>query len=176
MSIGKKRGTTEQAKVKALFAAGLAVSDISAKTGIPLRTIHDWKRKWIETDDEELAQLCIEQKNRFIEQAQRIIDKTSNLLEIKIDKAVKSEREGQELLEKLEATLRETGASEEVIKSKVDDLRKVLSKSTVDNVSQISTVLGTMYDKKALAEGRSTNNTNISIEGFIEKISGDSEF
>jgi transposase len=176
MSIGKKRGTTEQAKVKALFAAGLAVSDISAKTGIPIRTIHDWKRKWIETDDEELAQLRIEQKNRFIEQAQRIIDKASNLIEIKIDKAVKSEREGQELLEQLERTLREAGASEEAIRSQIDELRKVVEKSKVDNLAQISTVLGTMYDKKALAEGKSTSNTSISIEGFIEKISGDSEF
>ena len=173
---GQNRNTEEQEKAKALYASGISMAEISSKLHIPDRTIYGWKKQWEDSGDEELAKLREVQKNRFIEQAQRIIDKASNLLEIKIDKAVKSEQDGQELLEQLEATLREAGASEEVIKSKVDDLRKVLSKSTVDNVSQISTVLGTIYDKKALAEGKSTQNMNLSFEGFIDKIGGDSEF
>ena len=173
---GQNRNPEEQAKAKALYASGMPMAEISSKLHIPDRTIYGWKKQWEDSGDEELAKLRDVQKNRFIEQAQRIIDKTSNLLEIKIDKAVKSEREGQELLEQLEATLREAGASEEDIKTQLVSLRKVVDKSRVENISQVSTVIGTMYDKKALAEGRSTNNTNISIEGFIEKISGDSEF
>lgn len=176
MAKGKKRTGEDFAKVKALYAARLTIAEISEKLAIPDRTIRNWVTKWEADKDEELAELSEVQKNRFIDKAQRIIDKASNLLEIKIDKAVKSEREGQELLEQLEATLREAGASEEDIKAQLEALRKVVDKSKVENISQVSTVIGTMYDKKALAEGRSTNNTNITIEGFLEQIKGDSEF
>ena len=75
MAKGKKRTGEDKAKVKALYAARLTIAEISAKTAIPDRTIRTWVSKWEADKDEELAELSEVQKNRFIDKAQRIIDK-----------------------------------------------------------------------------------------------------
>ena len=50
----------------------------------------------------------------------------------------------------------------EIIDMAIDKLKKELKKDDIP-VNQLTTVIGTLYDKRALAKGESTNNNSITI-------------
>lgn len=43
-------------------------------------------------------------------------------------------------------------------------------------INHLTTAIGTLYDKRALATGNSTVNANVSIESFLSKVTDESEY
>lgn len=56
------------------------------------------------------------------------------------------------------------------LEKKIDNEEENLS------LTQLTTAIGTLYDKKALATGRSTNNTTVNVENFLSNVMDEEEY
>lgn len=116
-----------------------------------VRTIYDNN-----IDKEEFAKLREEKREEFIDKASEIVNKSLEL----IDKRLTTALEKQQELDLLLDTVNDIDNEDMKPKQKLD-IAKKLSKIQLQSLSEISTTFGTVYDKRALAQGKSTNNLGI---------------
>ena len=109
-------------------------------------------------DKEEFVKLGKEKKDEFIKIADRIIQKGTELLEKRLDLANKHEDELEELIDEIWAT-----DKSEMNETKKKALVNKVQKLQLNNLGEITTAIGTLYDKKALAKGEPTANETITI-------------
>jgi transposase-like protein len=106
-----------------------------------------------------LAELRRKNKEKFINDAWGLIDKTKTILERRLDRAIESENEIDKLVEEI---------TQLDYKTLTDTQRKSLytriSAIKVESLKEIAVVLGTLYDKQALANKEATT----IVEGNIE--------
>ena len=110
-------------------------------------------------DKEEFAKLCIEKKGEFVKKADSIINKATDLLEKRLTTALEKQNELDLLLD----TVYDVPDDDLTPKEKLEIAKKI-SKIQLNSLSEITTALGTIYDKKALSEGNPTSNDNINIK------------
>ena len=109
-------------------------------------------------DKEEFVQLCAYKKEEFAEKATRIIDKATTLLERRIDTALEQQNELDKMLDDV-MDLEDKDANykrKKALANKIDALQ-------LNKLSELTTAVGTLYDKRALAKGESTENSNITV-------------
>lgn len=110
-------------------------------------------------NEPEFVKLCEEKKEQFVETATNIINKATELLERRIEVALDNQDELDELIDEVW----------QIDKKDLNETRKKalvnkLTKMQLNNLSEITTAIGTLYDKRALARGESTTNTGITIK------------
>lgn len=110
-------------------------------------------------DKEEFRQLCEKKKKDFAQKASDIIDKGLALLERRLDTALEHENELNELIEGISLT-----PKEEISQKEKQALITKIKALQLQKLGDITTAIGTLYDKRALAKGESTENTTISIK------------
>ena len=109
-------------------------------------------------DKEEFAKLCEQKRDEFVDKADKIIYKATNLLERRIDTALENQDELNDILD--EAMKLD---NKEFNDSQKKALIKRISKLQVNALNEITTAIGTMYDKRALAKGEPTSNETLTI-------------
>lgn len=109
-------------------------------------------------DKEEFARLCEEKRDEFVEKADKIIYKATNLLERRLDTALESQDEIEEMIQEIW-----NADNEEIKGSQKKSLVSKLSRLQLNGLSEITTAIGTMYDKRALAKGEPTSNEKLTI-------------
>lgn len=109
-------------------------------------------------DKEEFARLCEEKRDEFVEKADKIINKATNLLERRLDTALESQDEIEEMIQEIW-----NADNEEIKGSQKKALVSKLSRLQLNGLSEITTAIGTMYDKRALAKGEPTSNEKLTI-------------
>lgn len=109
-------------------------------------------------NSEEFAKVCEEKKELFSERANRIINKSLALIENRIDTA----RKNQEELEEIIQTVYEQNKKELNDTQKRAIINKI-SKMQLNSLSELTTALGTLYDKMRLATGESTENNKFEV-------------
>lgn len=126
-------------------AKELGISDTTVKT-------------IIEKHKEEFGKVKEQKKEEFSTKANIIIDKQLELLNRRVDNALINEDELDEIImmvwEQDKKELNET--QKKAIVNKI-------SKMQLHSLSEITTSLGTLYDKMRLAKGESTSNENIVV-------------
>lgn len=146
---GKKYEAEIKEKARALLTMNTP-SFVAEKLNIPYRTVKDWQREF-ESTDVDFAEVRNKKKEQFVSDAWKIIELGNKLLERRLNRAVESENEIDEMISDIEQQpLREVGNEE-----KAQFIRQ-LNKVKIDDVRAITTVLGTMYDKQALANKEAT--------------------
>ena len=99
-----------------------------------------------------------EKKELFSERANRIINKSLDLIEDRIDTARESQEELEEIIQMVwdvdKKELNET--QKKMIVNKI-------SKMQLNSLSELTTAMGTLYDKRALSLGEPTNNEKMTI-------------
>ncbi len=157
MARGKKTDNETIYKIMISMFSTNNFNETSRQLDIPVKTVEKIYKE--NKDKEEFTKLCIEKKEEFVENATRIINKASQLLEKRLDTALNSQDELEEIIDKVW----------EMDKKDFNETQKraivnKIAKMQLNNLSEITTAIGTMYDKRNLAEGKSTVNTDINIK------------
>lgn len=122
-------------------------------------------------DKPEFATLCDEKKKDFADKATAIIDKGLKILDMRLSTALDKQHELDKLIDEIDS------ADEEEIPYK-QKMRAIslIEEAQIQKIKDISTMIGTLYDKRALARGESTQNvdfaTNSETVGKLLEIAG----
>lgn len=157
MAKGKKTDNETIYKIMISMFNTNNFNETARQLKIPATTVEAvYKRN---KDKEEFVKLCADKKDEFVADATRIIGKATRLLEKRIDTALEHQDELDDIIEEIWA-IDKSDMNETVKRAAV----KRVSKMQLNNLSEITTAIGTMYDKRNLAEGKSTVNTEINIK------------
>jgi len=107
-------------------------------------------------DKPEFVKLRNEKMNEFSSRASEIIQKGLTLLNKRLDRAIASEEDLDLLIDEIYATDKEELSQDE--KNRLVNKIRTLQ---VQNMKDITTAIGTLFDKKALADGKPTERTEI---------------
>lgn len=160
------RGKQYSLEVKERALAALAVSNnidaLSREMGIPASTLRKWRKEV--SDETEFAELRAKKRADFVDLAWETIRDALELGARRVKRAIEKEEELDEILEEAEDKL--TGVQREAALSKIRTLQ-------IQNLREISTYIGTMYDKAALAAGEETERAEVRItmSGELEEFS-----
>lgn len=142
----------QKEKAIALYSAGFSQAEISKNLGMPKSTICELLKKYRqENPNTEIEAIRTQKKNEFVSQAWGILEESMDLLRGRISMALEHEAEIDDLIGEIYA---DGDIKEAEKKSLVSKLRMLQTQ----NIKDISTVIGTLYDKQALAQGESTQN------------------
>lgn len=156
MPRGQKTPIELKEKCKAIVAATGNIGEASRQTGIPRNTIKGWVD---ETDGFE--QVRKDKKQEFIDNSWQIINSAQELIKNRIKRA----KEFDELLDmQIELTRNDDTLSAQ---EKVNEIEILLQKKA-ENTKDLSVILGTLYDKQALANKEATAivDGNIGLKKF----------
>ena len=156
MARGKKLDNETIYKIMLSYAVTRNYSETARNLGVPESTV----RKVIDDNknNEDFAILCEQKRNEFVDKANKIIDKATNLLEKRLDTALENQEELEEILET--AMMLD---NKEFNDSEKKALIKRIRKLQVNGLNEITTAIGTIYDKRALASGEPTSNERLTI-------------
>ena len=177
---GKKFNDDIKEKALALLATNNNAKFVADKLGLKYTTVKTWEKKFLEQattgdvpQDKNLVALRNKKKAEFVDNAWEIIEKTQNLLMKRIERALYSEDKIDQLLEEI-LLLDNKDLSQEQRKA----LYRKISTIKVEDVGKIATVLGTIYDKQALASNEPTSRVegNLRLEDLIKKVEDKSEY
>lgn len=157
MSKGKKTPIEDVYKVMVGYASNKNIDDLSRTLNMPASTI----RKIIKDNKEkpEFVELCREKADEFAYKATRIIDKATELLEQRLTTALERQHELDETLDLIMCADKEDIDYKEKLA-----MAKRIGRLQLNGLSEITTAIGTMYDKRALAKGENTSNQSLTIK------------
>lgn len=160
MSRGKKYSDDIKELAYALYAVNGSKQEtarqIKEKTGVAVaaNTITDWINKKPPDGFDELRE---EKKRGFIENANAIIDKGMQIMDRRFTRALEQEQEIDELIGMVSET-------DDMSDKQKDSVTRKLSALQLHDIKALTTAIGTLYDKRALAQGESTDNTKIEFK------------
>ncbi len=162
--MARERTPEEVTQILTTYAITDNLRETSRQTGIPFSTVKDIVDR--HRGEQSFEQLRSQKREEFSQRASRIVFKGLTLLERRYDKALDNEDEIEELIDiVMNADEKEDGIS---YKEKVA-LAKKLGRLELNNLSEITTSMGTLFDKMRLATGESTENTNQTITITMSK-------
>lgn len=156
-AIAKQRTYTDADREQA-FAEYTVLGNwelVSRKMGIPVNTLKSWWRRH-PPDMDEYAEKRREVREGFIETASRAIENGAELINRRMELALKHQQELDDLLNDI--------PDGELTMTQKQELRTKIRSLELYKLNEISTAIGTLYDKRALAQGQSTENTTIEIK------------
>lgn len=148
MAQGRKWDETTKEKAIAMYMSGRTIANVARELSIGYTTIYGWVKDLEDAPNfEEIRGL---KRQEFIENAWECVGKAQKLLYKRLERAINDEKIIDELIE--------------VAKNDEDldliERRALLSKLAViklEDVAKLATVIGTMYDKQALASNEPTS-------------------
>ena len=148
---GKKTSEEEVYKVIASYCTTGSYSETARALKMPTTTVKDIVDENI--DSKEFEKLRNETKQMFTDKATAIIDKGLAIL----DKRLTTALEKQDALDRLIDEIESTDEEEISYKHKMSAIN-LIQEAQIQRIKDISTMIGTLYDKRALAQGESTQN------------------
>ncbi len=176
MAQGKKTDEQTLEVARAYLATGETVASVARRLSVPESTVRGWRKKFEREDSQaqsvtpekntaeggggkellqhyasdNFAELRAQKKREMIERAWRIIEKAQAKVERDLDRAIEKEKFIDNAIVLLGTVGDQMSASE--LKATFKTLREM----KIDDIGKLSTVMGTMYDKQALAMGDET--------------------
>lgn len=135
------------------------LTETSKELKIPITTVSTiYKRN---KEKKEFVSLRKKQERNFVEKADSIINKATDLLERRLNVALENQNELEELIDTIYDATDEEGNK---LKYKErEDLIKKITRLQLNNLPELTTAIGTLYDKRALSLGDPTVNNNVTI-------------
>ena len=184
MAQGKKYNDDVREKAFALLSCNNNTSDVARELGLPYSTVKTWEKKFlarskeleeragkereesITADDEvtkqdepDLAKLRKAKKEEFVTNAWNVIGKAKTLIERRLDRAIEQEDAIDRALSEVLSCSTMTEAQRKALVNKFANIK-------VESMRELAIVLGTLYDKQALA---SKEPTSIVDGGLVKK-------
>lgn len=147
--MGKRQKYTDDIKEKAraLLSVGGGTSYVARQLNIPEATVRLWKKTFDATspaDGDGLEELRRKNKEQFIKDAWQDIKLAGEIIHKRLYRAAKDEERIDKLMMAVAIDSELGPKQKKEIMSKLLDLK-------ISDVGKISTVLGVLYDKQALA-------------------------
>ncbi len=162
-----RRGSTYPTETKtkaiAMYAELGNVAEVARQMELPEATVRVWVNEAKKTDA--FAEYQRLKKEEFIADASRIIKKGTKLIEKQLDSAL----ENSEKFEKLISSIMADG--ELNVKDK-KDLVSAIRQMELKNPRDLAVTVGTIYDKRALSTGESTENATVRVETYLDQCKG----
>ena len=157
MARGKKTSPEVIYQVMVSWATTHNYSETARELGMAMTTVE--KIVKVNKDKPEFVKLCDEKKKNFADKATDIIDKGLELIDRRLSVAL----EKQDELDRLIYEIENTDEEEISYKQKMSAIN-LIREAQIQKIKDISTMIGTLYDKRALAKGESTSNTKVEIK------------
>lgn len=179
MAKGKKYNDDVKEKAYALLACNNNAQVVADELGIPYTTVKTWEKKWVneaqgQTEarqmtvetatkpyEDNIIELRKKKKEEFVENAWRLIGKVQSVLERRIDRAIESEDTIDSVVDGIKTDKEKSSGQKSALLSKLGEIK-------VESVKELAIVLGTLYDKQALANKEATSivEGNVSLKKF----------
>ena len=137
-----------------IFATTQNLSETARTLNIPKSTVKSWIVK--KDAKEQIVQISTEKRQDFAEKATAIIDKGLELLDRRLSTALDKQQE-------LEKMIDIVSDDEKLTERQKIGIISTIKQLELQKLGEITTAVGTLFDKRALARGESTSN-NITIE------------
>ena len=168
MARGKKTSPEVIYQVMALWFTNYNLRETSRILDMPLSTVKEIVDK--NKNDDKFEELRTQTEKAFAQKTTEIIDKSLLLLNRRIDRAIEHEEDLDAFIDEIW----DMDEDEMSFKEK-DKLVNKIKTLQLQNIKDLTTAIGTLYDKRALSRGEMTQNlgfaTNLSIDKLAE-ISG----
>lgn len=161
MARGIKIDNQKIANVIASYALTNNYSATARECGVSANSVKNIIIKQKNENAQEFEKVCTDKKEEFSTRANRIVDKALILLERRFDTALNNQDELEELIDTI-FKCSEDGEDKVTRKEKVD-IAKKLSRLELNNLSEITTSMGTLIDKTRLIAGESTENNKFEV-------------
>lgn len=158
MARGVKIDNQKIQEIIASYALTNSYNATAKETGVCANSVKNIISKQKSENADEYAKVCEEKKELFSDRANRIINKSLDLIEDRIDTA----RENQVELEEIIQMVWEQDKKELNETQKKTIVNKI-SKMQLNSLSELTTAMGTLYDKMRLANGESTENNKFEV-------------
>lgn len=157
MPRGKKTPPEVVYKVMTSWASTDNYSETARELNMAMTTVEKIVKD--NKDKPEFVKLCEEKRNSFSEKATKIIDKGLMLIDRRLTVALEKQEELEQVIEEIE------GLSNEQMpyQTRVAVINAVRD-TQIQKIKDISTMIGTLTDKKLLLEGKPTENTKVTFE------------
>lgn len=156
------RGVKTDNKKIAEIMASYALTNSYNKTAKECKVSDSTVKKIILSNQEEFGKVQEQKKEEFSTRANRIVDKSLELLERRFDTALNNQDEIEELINIIFEENDPDSDKRLTQKEKVDIARK-LSRLELNSLSEITTSMGTLIDKSRLVAGESTENNKFEV-------------
>ena len=171
MAKGKKTNNKLKAKIMTSYAVTNSYNATAKEFKISPNTV----KSIILKNSKEFAKVSKQKKELFLDKANRIIDKSLFLLEKRFDKALDNEQELDTILSAAMSL-----ESENITQQEKASIIKKINKLELNSLSEITTSMGTLYDKMRLARGESTHNVEgnlqLTYEQYLQKVADKDEY
>lgn len=157
MPRGKQTPPETIYKVMTSWAVTNNYSETARDLGMAMTTVEKIVKD--NKDKPEFVKLCDEKKKDFADKATEIINKGLQLIDRRLSIAL----DKQDELDKLINEIENCGDDELTYQQKVSAIN-LIRETQIQKIKDITTAVGTLYDKRALAKGESTNNTKVLIQ------------
>lgn len=160
---GKKTDPATVFRVMVSWSTTDNYSQTARDLDVPVNTVRDIVKAC--KDLPEFVKLREQKREEFVEQATRIIIKGQELIERRLDRALEKEDEIDALIDTVF-----DADKEDISDTDKQAIAKKLRSLQLQDIKALATVMGTEYDKRALAKGESTNNVNLIGNDTIDKL------
>ena len=153
-------------KVLAELAMGVPLTQLSKKYNLATSTMQTWKVK-AQTESDEFAKQRNENKKNFLDKAWKLINDSVDVAQKRVGRSKDLEDNidivAKAIKDNAEGIAKDTGLGYFDLVNLVKELHAMKS----PKISELSTLIGTMYDKQALASDEATENVKVKLEDFF---------
>lgn len=155
-------------KEKAIAMLGVkTVREVSKKLKIPESTLRDWNRNATKINPE-LAELRDKKKKDFANKAWEVINESLEVTQKRIHRLNKLEENVDIVAGKIRSNAEDICKENQISLNELKDIINELQSLKVVKVSELSVLIGTMFDKQALVNNEPTEITKTKLEDFEE--------
>jgi bacterioferritin-associated ferredoxin len=162
MAKGKKLDNKKIAEIITSYALTNNYKATAKVCGVCANSVKNVVNKQKKNNPKEYAKVCTEKKELFSVRANKIIDKSLELLNRRFDTALNEEKEIEELINV--AMSGESESGKPLTYQEKLTIAKKLSRLQINSLSEITTSMGTLYDKMRLDKGETTQNNSIVVK------------
>ncbi len=154
MAQGKRFDDKVRERARALLSSGNNASAVAKMLGLKYTTVKTWEKQWASDpeDGDYIEELRRKKKELFVNDAWDIIAGGTNLLQRRINRAMFNEDALDKLLDEIKLL------GDNLSEYERQNLYRRFSALKLENIRELATVLGTLYDKQALANKEPTLN------------------
>lgn len=159
MARGKKYSDEIKEKAYYMYAVSQNIREVARNLSLSPSTVKSWIDCKARAEPDEFEQLRTQKKHDFIEMSSSIIDKGLELIDRRITIALEKQDELEHIIHEIELT-----SDDEISTKQKQAAITAVKEVQLQKIRDVTTAIGTLYDKRALAQGDSTSNTAIEIK------------
>lgn len=163
MARGKKTSPDVVYQVMALWFTNYNMRETARTLGLPLTTVKDIVDK--NKNSEKFEELRTQTEKAFAQKTTEIIEKGLLILNKRLNRAIEHEEDLDELIDDIWDI-----DDEEMSYKEKDKLVNKIKTLQLQNIKDITTAIGTLYDKRALSKGEMTQNLGFATNFDLDKL------